>query len=310
MNNKLLFLAVVLGLCLATTTASNLKKSRQDTTELSDPTLAAMAAPQQPPSDPIADTIARLSWAKNTLQKLDIIGDDINFVFDFLNPAEYVPIESGKGGAIVTASRDTFPPAVGNGLSMSVGYINPCGLVTPHLHPRATEMNYAINGTFTTGFIAENGARTIVNTVYPGQMTIFPKGSIHWLANTGCQKVTFLAAYNDEDPGTTQIAHNLFNLPSDVVTATLGNVDSKSIQTVASGLPDEIAQGLMTCMQKCGLVKNNNNNNYYPPGYPYIPGYPSTGYPSTSYPSTGYPSTSYPSTGYPTTGYPTTGYGY
>ena len=56
------------------------------------------------------------------------------------------------------------------------------------------------------GFIEENGARFVINTLAPGQGTIFPKGSIHYQINTGCEPLTFVAALNDEDPGASQVA--------------------------------------------------------------------------------------------------------
>jgi oxalate decarboxylase/phosphoglucose isomerase-like protein (cupin superfamily) len=78
---------------------------------------------------------------------------------------------------------------------------------TPHTHPRAAEFLYVVsNGQLEAGFIEENGARFVINTLTQGQGTIFPKGSIHFQANLGCEPLTFVAALNDEDPGASQIA--------------------------------------------------------------------------------------------------------
>ena len=77
----------------------------------------------------------------------------------------------------------------------------------PHTHPRATEFLYVVDGpAMEAGFIEEEGARFVLNTVTKGQGTVFPKGSIHYQINTGCEPLTFVAALNDEDPGTSQIA--------------------------------------------------------------------------------------------------------
>ena len=84
----------------------------------------------------------------------------------------------------------------------------PCGMNTPHTHPRATELFYvASSGQMQVGFIEENGARLVLNTLNQGQGTIFPKGSIHFQVNLGCEPLTFVAALNSEDPGTSQMAH-------------------------------------------------------------------------------------------------------
>jgi len=80
--------------------------------------------------------------------------------------------------------------------------LRPCGLNTPHTHPRATEFLYVISGTaLEVGFVEENGARYVNNTVFPGQATLFPKGSIHFQANLGCEPLQFVAALNNIDPG-------------------------------------------------------------------------------------------------------------
>jgi hypothetical protein len=77
---------------------------------------------------------------------------------------------------------------------------------TPPTHPRATEILYLVSGEMEAGFIEENGARFVKNTLTAGQGTLFPQGSIHYQVNTGCDPVLFVAALNEEDPGTSQIA--------------------------------------------------------------------------------------------------------
>ena len=77
---------------------------------------------------------------------------------------------------------------------------------TPHTHPRATEILYLVDGEMEAGFIEENGARFVRNALTGGQGTIFPQGSVHYQINIGCKPALFVAALNNEDPGTTQIA--------------------------------------------------------------------------------------------------------
>jgi len=77
---------------------------------------------------------------------------------------------------------------------------------TPHTHPRANEILYLVHGTMEAGFIEENGARFVHNVLTKGHGTLFPQGSIHYQINTGCDPVLFVAALNDEEPGTNQIA--------------------------------------------------------------------------------------------------------
>jgi hypothetical protein len=95
----------------------------------------------------------------------------------------------------------------------------------PHTHPRATEIQFNVNGTLRTGMITENGARFIMTELNPGGMTIFPQGSIHFQVNEGCgayppfmiydssltifslpEPAMFVAGFNSEDPGVVSVA--------------------------------------------------------------------------------------------------------
>ena len=80
-------------------------------------------------------------------------------------------------------------------MAMTIGFLGPCGMNTPHTHPRATEMLYVVNGTLTSGMIPENGNRFIFNTLEPGQAQIFLQGSIHYQQNELCEPVMFVGAY-------------------------------------------------------------------------------------------------------------------
>ena len=187
---------------------------------------------------------------------------DKDFVFDFFNPIPGSVTSSGPDGRITVAQLKTFPVLAGEGIAMSLGYLGPCGLNTPHIHPRATEFNFAVNGTLHTGMIQENGARVVLNNVTAGQATIFPRGSIHFEQNLGCKPMIFIAAFSAEDPGTTSVANAFFRLPTDVVEAAMGGDDlSKSVKQVQMGIPESVAFGVQECMQSCGISRTSNDAN-------------------------------------------------
>ena len=58
-------------------------------------------------------------------------------------------------------------------------------MLPPHMHPRATNLVVAVEGTTNTYMVEENGARLVKQTLTPGKMTIFPQGSLHTMQNTG-----------------------------------------------------------------------------------------------------------------------------
>src|SRR6202034_4501740 len=116
---------------------------------------------------------------------------------------------------------------------MTVGFIDPCGINLPHTHPRATEILYVVSGTFESGFFQENGAHFVMNTIVPGQATIFPQGSIHFQQNLNCTSALFVAAFNSADPGVQTVANSFYGgLPADVVGASLGGLNITTVESM------------------------------------------------------------------------------
>lgn len=140
---------------------------------------------------------------------------------------------------------------------MIVGTVQPCGLIQPHTHPRADELVLSVKGTFQTGLYQENGARLILNTITPGQVVVFPQGSIHYAQNAGCESAYFVATFNSADPGVQTTGDGLFyGLPAEIVQATLGGLDTDTIRKVKAKLPPLPADGIESCRRKCGLTTN------------------------------------------------------
>ncbi|KAH8924069.1 RmlC-like cupin [Atractiella rhizophila] len=216
-------------------------------------------------------TFVNIQNSPGQLGKFNVLSDDPqNFIFDFFNPSSQVGISTGLDGRTVAADVRNFPALIGNGVAITLGFLGPCGMNTPHVHPRATEFNLAINGTLRSGFVQENGAKFIMHDTQPGQAIIFPRGAIHFEQNEGCeyrykecaltegwtQPMFFVAAFSSEDPGTDQIANTLFqNLPSDVVSAVLGGIGVEAVEGIASITPSNVAFGTEECLKRCGLTR-------------------------------------------------------
>ena len=100
--------------------------------------------------------------------------------------------------------------------------LGPCSMLPPPLPPRATNYVVAISGTTQTYMIAENGARTVTETLKAGQMTIFPTGSIHTMMNIGCENAQLISALNSDDSGTTNLANAFFSLPTNITDTIIG----------------------------------------------------------------------------------------
>ncbi|KAI9729163.1 MAG: hypothetical protein M1834_007070 [Cirrosporium novae-zelandiae] len=179
-------------------------------------------------------------------------------VFDFNTVLNAPP--TGKGGVISPSSIDNFPALVGFEISTTIGILNPCGINTPHIHPRATEFLTVIQGALDTGFILENGFTNEINTTLTKfQATIFPMGSIHFQVNPNCEEAIFVAALDSNDPGVSQIAQNFFGLNANVVNATLGfpkQLNGADIEDFRGQIPPNVALGIDNCLAKCNIKKN------------------------------------------------------
>ncbi|KAF7362193.1 RmlC-like cupin [Mycena venus] len=198
--------------------------------------------------------ITKLRDAPTAVDRINLLSDDNQFVFNFFDPA--AKAVSGKGGKIITANAATFPAVVGNGAAMAVGILEPCGMNTPHTHPRATEILFNTNGTtIRTGMITENGGRFIMTDLSPGGMTIFPQGSVHFQVNEGCDPAVFVAALNSEDPGALQIAQRFLGLSPDIVAATLGDIGVEEVMGLDSMIPDNVAQSTDECLKRCKITR-------------------------------------------------------
>ncbi|KAJ7435563.1 RmlC-like cupin [Mycena latifolia] len=200
-----------------------------------------------------ADLVGKLRLAPVATDRIALLGTDDEFAFDFFDPAAGATV--GKGGKIVTANAGTFPAVIGTGSAMAVGFLDACSMNTPHMHPRATEMQISVNSTIRTGMITENGARFIMTELPPGSMTIFPMGSIHFQVNDGCDPALFVASFNSEDPGALQVAQRFLGLPPDIVGATLGDIGVQEIEGLESQIPDNVAIGTDACLKRCGLTR-------------------------------------------------------
>lgn len=169
------------------------------------------------------------------------------------------PTSNGKGGAIRPFFVKRMPALRNQGVSFAHYVLEPCGMNSPQMHPRATEMNFVINGTqLEMGFIEENGGSVVVNQLKSGFMGFIPKAYIHWHLNRACEPAEFVAMWNDEDPGVTTIANALFIEMAQATDAleTALRMDAAAVDDIASRInqfPNPL-EGVKECLQRCGIA--------------------------------------------------------
>ncbi|KAJ6459141.1 RmlC-like cupin domain-containing protein [Mycena vitilis] len=237
---------------------------------------AAPTIPNPPPVTPLPNAPAVASGLKTTASTVDrfkklltdssgalLTGSALRqlTVFDFNTQG---PTASTPGGSILLATVDNFPILQDLGISAGVSFVEPCGLNIPHLHPRANEMFTVVEGILDTGLVQENGFNSVIETqLGKYQATVFPMGSIHYQQNPTCSPAVFVASLNSEDPGRSDIATSYWMLPSDVVNAALGfpeTIGASSINAWRSHLPLNLAAGVDSCLQACGLSSGNSSS--------------------------------------------------
>jgi oxalate decarboxylase/phosphoglucose isomerase-like protein (cupin superfamily) len=164
------------------------------------------------------------------------------------------PNNGSGGGSVRSLTVDQMASLEGEGLTYFLFSLKPCGVVLPHVHPRSSELIFAINArNLTVGFIEENGGRTILNSISSGDVTIIPEGLVHFATNFGCEDVSFISALNSEDPGVSAIT-NVFNFPSLAIAGAF-NQSEETIRLIKAGLPSSPASGIEDCLKLCGLCK-------------------------------------------------------
>ena len=85
----------------------------------------------------------------------------------------------------------TNPILHGSGVGISISVLEPCGVILPHSHPRASKIMYSIDGEkILIGFFQENGDKPVFNNLTKGEAAFVPLGAIMFFQNLGCKSVT------------------------------------------------------------------------------------------------------------------------
>ena len=195
--------------------------------------------------------------APSSVDRLALLTDD-DLVFKFTDPARTDGVTKGEGGNTTRADHATFPALVGQGGSITIGFLGPCGFNTPHVHPRAAELNLVVEGNLFASVTAENGARHINHTLGKYEMTVFPQGAVHTEFNPDCTPSVFVAAFPSEDPGVGQIAQEYFRLEGEIVRGSAGgelSISGEDVEAFRSKIPENVAKGVDSCLAKCGIAK-------------------------------------------------------
>ncbi|KAK9691768.1 hypothetical protein RND81_09G218400 [Saponaria officinalis] len=103
-----------------------------------------------------------------------------------------------------------------NTLGISVARLDfaPYGLISPHTHPRATEVFTVLDGTIYVGFVTSNqangGNKLFTKVLNKGDVFVFPQGLIHFQLNIGKTPAVAFSGLSSQNPGVVTVSNAVF----------------------------------------------------------------------------------------------------
>jgi len=141
----------------------------------------------------------------------------------------------------IKAFADAFPALSGLGISAALLEFQPGSQNTPHTHPRATELFYVVDGSVMVGLV-DTAGHLFNQTLYKGDLFVFPKGLVHFQVNPASYAVKktayAFAAFSSANPGIVSLPATLFGsgISSAVLTQAF-NVDGAALAQLEAPFP-------------------------------------------------------------------------
>lgn len=263
-NMKTFFSGALMAFLAATSLASPVAYT--PTTTAATTTAAGGGAPTFTPLTPaeIKDLQTELILAASYKDKEQVLfppgsGSANNVSFQFVNSPGTPP----QDGSVIVGSVDSIPGLIGTKVAAAIGFVGPCGLNVPHLHPRGNEFLTVVSGTLIGAFLLETDAPFAGNipqvamtlTNFTGML--FPQGHVHWQFNPTCDEAIFAAAFDNNDEGRFQVAQTFFSsMPDNVLTPSLGNpsfLGPAQLDELRGLIPEAFVVMVDDCAKTCGL---------------------------------------------------------
>jgi quercetin dioxygenase-like cupin family protein len=133
---------------------------------------------------------------------------------------------------VTSASVIQFPGLNTLGISAARVDIAKGGLNAPHIHPRATELLFLVQGELYVGFVSTNN--TLFATVLrAGELFVFPRALAHFELNVGQTAALGFGFLNSQNPGRQEFAPALFTPDIKDEVLELGfRIDAKTVDMI------------------------------------------------------------------------------
>ncbi|XP_020584766.1 germin-like protein subfamily 2 member 4 isoform X2 [Phalaenopsis equestris] len=183
----------------------------------------------------VADLNSGIKLDGFTCKPLSKVGEADFFFSGLASPASTI---NTVGSAVTPADVRQIPGLNTLSISMSRVDIAPGGLNPPHIHPRATEILFIIDGELILGFLTTSN-KLITKNVSKGETFVFPQGLLHFEFNNAGSPAAAISAFDSQLPGTQYVAATLFGavpaVPEDVLAAAF-RMESELVEKIKAGL--------------------------------------------------------------------------
>ncbi|XP_030552395.1 putative germin-like protein 2-1 [Rhodamnia argentea] len=145
-------------------------------------------------------------------------------------------VSNPQGSALTLATIGQVPGLNTLGISLVRIDYAPWGIVSPHTHPRASEILVVIEGTLLVGFVTSNPDNKLITKVLQkGDVFVFPEGLIHFQQNVGYGNAFSYSGLSSQNPGVVLVPDTVFGSTPNIATDVL----AKAFQ-VDKAVVDEI----------------------------------------------------------------------
>ncbi|KAL1345595.1 hypothetical protein HN51_019331 [Arachis hypogaea] len=113
-------------------------------------------------------------------------------------------------------SKEEFAALDGLSVATIILEFRPGDVSPPHIHPRASELLFVVEGSLVVGFVDTNN-KLFTQKLQTGDMFVFPKGLIHFQLNEDPKNHAIsVSSLGSASPGLILVPNNLFNTSATV----------------------------------------------------------------------------------------------
>uniref|UniRef100_A0ACD5TXZ6 Uncharacterized protein n=1 Tax=Avena sativa TaxID=4498 RepID=A0ACD5TXZ6_AVESA len=139
-----------------------------------------------------------------------------------------------------TASKATaaeFPALLGQSVSYAALVFGTGTLNPPHIHPRASELLFVVEGPLLVGLVDKVAGKVYTQTLQAGDMFVSPKGMVHFQYNAGTQMARGFSTFGGARPGTISLPGAIFESGiDDIVLEKSFHVDQATVEALKHDL--------------------------------------------------------------------------